>query len=219
VVDFKNMGQKVNPNIARISLTRKWSSRWIAKEDKKYKEFLLEDFKVRRLIMNRLKTAGVSKVVIERPAGKIKINVQVARPGMVIGRGGSGIEELRRVIEEKIGQKISLNVEEIKSPDIEAYLIARTIADQIERRFPVKRAIFQAIERVMRSGALGIKVLVSGRLGGREIARKEKQVKGSVPTSTLRSNIDFAKVDAKTTTAGVVGVKVWIHKKEEKLGE
>ena len=213
------MGQKVNPNVARLALTHNWLSRWIAKDDKKYRELLLEDVKTRRLIMDRLRSAGVSRVFIERPAGKIKINVQVARPGMVIGRGGTGVEELRRVLEEKIGQKVSLNVEEIKSPDLNAYLIARGVADQIEKRFPVKRAIFQATDRVMRAGALGVKVLISGRIGGREIARKEKQVRGSVPTSTLRAAIDFAKVDAKTSTAGVVGVKVWIHKKEEKIGE
>jgi len=213
------MGQKVNPNAARLALTRKWSSRWIASDDKRYRQLLLDDVKIRRFVMGRLKTAGVSKVIIERPAGKIKIIVQVARPGMVIGRGGAGIEELRKAIEEKIGQKISLNVEEIKSPDLEAHLVARAIADQIERRFPVKRAVFQAIERVMRSGALGIKIMVSGRIGGGEIARREKQVRGSVPTSTLRANIDFAKAAAKTATAGVIGIKVWVHKKEEKLGE
>ena len=212
------MGQKVNPNVARLALTHNWLSRWIAKDDKKYRELLLEDVKTRRLIMDKLKNAGVSKVFIERPAGKIKINVQVARPGMVIGRGGTGVEELRRIIEEKIGQKISLNIEEIKNPDLNAYLIARNIADQIEKRFPVKRAIFQATDRVMRAGALGVKVLISGRIG-REIARKEKQVVGSIPTSTLRATIDFAKVDAKTSTAGVIGVKVWVHKKEEKIGE
>lgn len=213
------MGQKVNPNIARLSLTHNWLSKWIVKDDKKYKKLLLEDVKLRRLVMERLKNAGVSKVIIERPAGKIRVNVQVARPGMVIGRGGTGVEELRRVIEKEIGQKISLNIEEIKNPDLDAYLIARGMADQIERRFPVRRVMFQATDRVMRAGALGVKLLISGRIGGREIARQQKQVKGSVPVSTLRANIDFAKVDAKTSTAGVIGVKVWVHKKEEKIGE
>lgn len=213
------MGQKVNPNIARLSLTHNWLSKWIVKDDKKYKKLLLEDVKLRRLVMERLKNAGVSKVIIERPAGKIRVNVQVARPGMVIGRGGTGVEELRRVIEKEIGQKISLNIEEIKNPDLDAYLIARGMADQIERRFPVKRIMIQSTDRVMRAGALGVKVIVSGRIGGREIARQQKQVKGSVPVSTLRANIDFAKVDAKTSTAGVIGVKVWVHKKEEKIGE
>ena len=213
------MGQKVNPIMARLALTHNWSSRWIVKDDKKFKELLLEDVKMRQLVMDRLKTAGVSKVVIERPAGKVKVTVQVARPGMVIGRGGAGVDELRKMIEEKTGQKIQLNVEEIKSPDLDAYLVARSIADQIEKRYPVKRATIQTVERVMRAGAGGVKVICSGRLGGSEIARKEKQVRGSIPASTLRADIDFAKVDAKTATAGVVGVKVWIHKKGERAGQ
>lgn len=212
------MGQKVNPNIARLSLTHNWLSKWIVKDDKKFRVLLLEDVKLRRLVMSRLKNAGVSKVIIERPAGKIRVNVQVARPGMVIGRGGTGVEELRRIIEKEIGQKISLNIEEIKNPDLNAYLIAIGMADQIERRFPVKRIIMQSTDRVMRAGALGVKVIVSGRIGGREIARRLKQVNGSVPVSTLRANIDFAKVDAKTSTAGVIGIKVWVHIKEEKIG-
>ncbi len=213
------MGQKVNPKIARLALTHNWSSRWFSRDDKKYKNLLLEDVLIRKVIMPKLKTAGVSNVIIERPAGKIKINIYVARPGIVIGRGGSGVEDLRKFIEQKIGQKISLNIEEIKKPDLDAYLIARGIADQIERRYPVKRALLQGVDRVIRSGAQGVKIICSGRIGGREIARQEKQMSGSVPTSTLRANIDFAKVAAKTATAGVVGVKVWIHKKTEKAGE
>lgn len=213
------MGQKVNPKAARLALTHDWSSKWIVSDDKKYKELLLADVKIRRLVMDKLKTAGVSKVIIERPAGKIKVTVQVARPGMVIGRGGAGVDELRKVVENTIDQKISLNVEEIKNPDTDAYLVARSIADQIERRYPVKRAMIGTVERVMRAGAAGIKAICSGRLGGAEIARREKQVRGSVPASTLRADIDFAKVDAKTATAGVVGVKVWIHKKQERSGE
>ncbi|MEX0622199.1 MAG: 30S ribosomal protein S3 [Candidatus Woykebacteria bacterium] len=213
------MGQKVNPNVARLSLNKDWSSRWYTSDDKKYKELLLEDVNLRKLIMAKLKAAGISRVIIERPAGKINVHVQVARPGMVIGRGGSGVEELRKMIEEQVGKKVSLNVEEIKRPDLNAHLVARSVADQIERRYPVKRAMIQAVERVMRSGASGTKIICSGRLGGREIARREKQTRGSLPTSTLRANIDFAKVDAKTATAGVVGVKVWIHKQNEKTGE
>ena len=213
------MGQKVNPRAARLALTHNWSSRWFTKDNKKYKELLLADLKIRKKIFDRLKAAGVSEVIIERSAGKIKTTVLVARPGIVIGRGGAGVEELRKVIEEEIGQKVYLNVEEIKRPDLEAYLVARGIADQIEKRFPVKRAMIQTVERVMTAGAAGIKIICSGRLGGAEIARREKQVRGSLPLSTLRANIDFAKVDAKTATAGVVGVKVWIHKKEGKTRE
>lgn len=213
------MGQKVNPKAARLTITHNWSSRWFVKGDKKYKELLLEDVKIRKKVFDKLKPAGIGNAIIERSAGKININVQVARPGLVIGRGGSGVEELRRSIEKEIGQKVTLNVEEIKRPELNAYLVARGIADQIERRFPVRRATLQTVDRVMGAGALGVKIICSGRLGGAEIARREKQVRGSLPTSTLRANIDFAKVDAKTATAGVVGVKVWIHRKEEKLGE
>ncbi len=213
------MGQKVNPIVARLALNKDWSSRWFAGDDKKYKELLLSDVAIRKLIMIKLRSAGVSRVIIERPAGKVNVTVHVARPGMVIGRGGSGIEELRKIVEKEVGSKISLNVEEIRRPDLDAYLVARSVADQIERRYPAKRAMIQTVERVMRSGALGVKILTSGRIGGREIARKEKQSRGSTPTSTLRANIDFAKVDAKTATAGVTGVKVWIHKQEEKQKE
>ncbi|OGY26007.1 MAG: 30S ribosomal protein S3 [Candidatus Woykebacteria bacterium RBG_16_44_10] len=209
------MGQKVNPIAVRLALRRNWLSRWFAGDDKKYQELLLEDVKIRSLIMSKLKLAGVSRVIIERSSGKINISVRVARPGMVIGRGGSGVEELKKTVEGQVGQKVSLNVEEIKSPDLDAYLVARGIADQIERRFSVKRVMLQTIDRVMGAGAAGVKIICSGRLGGAEIARREKEVRGSIPTSTLRANIDFAKVDAKTATAGVVGVKVWIHKKEK----
>ena len=207
------MGQKVNPVAARLALSKNWKSRWFAADDKKYRTLLLEDVKVRRLIMEKLKQAGVSQVIIERSAGKTNVTVSVSRPGMVIGRGGAGVEELRKTLEVLFGQKIALNVEEIRNPELDAYLVARGIADQIERRFPVKRALNQAVDRVMRAGALGVKIICAGRLGGSEIARREKEVRGSVPSATLRANIDFAKVDAKTATAGVVGVKVWIHKK------
>jgi small subunit ribosomal protein S3 len=213
------MGQKVNPRAARLVLTHNWSSRWFTKDDKKYKEFLLQDLKIRKKVFDKLKAAGVNEVIIERSAGKINIGILVARPGVVIGRGGAGVEELRKVIEEEIGQKVYLNIEEIKRPDLEAYLVARGIADQIERRFPVKRTMLRTAERVMAAGAAGMKIICSGRLGGAEIARREKCVQGSLPTSTLRADIDFAKVDAKTATAGVVGVKVWIHKKEGKTRE
>ena len=209
------MGKKVNPIAARLPLTKNWSSRWFVSDNRQYRDYLLEDVRIRRLIMPRLKRAGISKVVIERSSGKINIIVKVSRPGMVIGRGGSGVEDLRRSLEKEIGQKVSLNVEEIKNPDLDSHLVATYIADQIERRYPVKRAMLQGVERVMRAGALGVKIICSGRLGGREIARKEKHLRGSVPTSTLKANIDFAKVGAMTATAGVVGVKVWIHKEKE----
>jgi len=213
------MGKKVNPIAARLPLTKQWSSRWFVSSDDKYRTLLLEDVKIRRMVMDRLKSAGISQVNIERSSGKITVIVKVSRPGMVIGRGGTGVEELRKAIEKEIGQKVSLNVEEIKNPDLDAHLVATNISDQIERRYPVKRAMLQSVDRVMRSGALGVKIMCSGRLGGAEIARKQKASSGSIPTSTLRANIDFAKVSAKTATAGVVGVKVWIHKKQESKKE
>jgi len=213
------MGQKVNPHAARLVLSHDWSSRWFTKSDEKYKELLLADLKIRKKIFGKLKAAGVSNVIIERSAGKINITTQVARPGIVIGRGGSGVEELKRMVEEEVGQKVYLNVEEIKHPNLNAYLVARGVADQIEKRLPVKRVMIQTVERVIGAGAAGVKIICSGRIGGSEIARTEKQVRGSLPTSTLRADIDFAKVDAKTATAGVVGVKVWIHKKEGKTGK
>ena len=209
------MGQKVHPKAFRLPITREWSSHWYATKAR-YKEFLAQDLKIRGYVNIRLKNAGVAQIVIERSINKINITIHVARPGMVIGRSGSGVDELRKKLDSLIGQKISLNVKEVRNPDLEALLIASWIAGQIERRLPVKRVMAQSVGRVMRSGALGVKILCSGRLGGREIARSEKLVEGSVPLHTLRANIDFARVDAKTATAGVVGVKVWINKPEKK---
>jgi small subunit ribosomal protein S3 len=166
--------------------------------------------------MEKLKAAGVSRVLIERSINKINITIFVSRPGMVIGRSGSGIEEMRKNLENLIGQKVSINVEEIKRPDLNAYLVARGLADQIEKRMGVKRIMVQAADRVMRSGARGVKIICSGRLGGAEIARYEKRAIGSIPLHTLRADIDYAHVPAKTLTAGVTGVKVWIYKPVEK---
>lgn len=209
------MGQKVNPTAFRLSLNKDWSSRWYANKGR-YKELLAVDIKIREFITNKLKLAGVSRVVIERSINKINVIIFVSRPGMVIGRSGAGIEELRKEIEKMVGQKISINVEEIKRPDLDAYLLARGIADQIERRMPVKRLMIQACDRAMRSGARGVKIICSGRLGGSEIARYEKRSTGSIPLHTLRADIDYSAVPAKTQTAGVTGVKVWIYKPENK---
>ncbi len=205
------MGKKVHPKAFRLPITKDWSAHWFGDKGS-YKEFLKQDTKIRSFILDKLRKAGVAKVIIERSINKINIIIHVARPGMVIGRSGSGVEELRKNLDILVGQKISLNIEEVRNPDLEAYLVASWIAGQIERRFPVKRVMAQSVARVMRAGASGVKIGCSGRLGGREIARKEKLAEGSVPLHTLRANIDFAKVDAKTATAGVVGVKVWIYK-------
>src|SRR3989344_271001 len=210
------MGQKVNPLAFRRNLNKKWTSQWFGRGGD-YKKFLLEDFKLRKLIMDQLKPAGISKVVIERNINQIGVTVYVSRPGVVIGRAGSGLEDLRKKIEGYLGQKIKLNVEEIKKPDLDAYLVARNIADQVEKRMPVRRVLAQTGDRVMQAGAKGVKILVSGRIGGNEIARREKIVLGTVPLQTLRADIDFAAVDARTATAGITGVKVWISRDPKTL--
>jgi len=209
------MGQKVNPTAFRLSLNKDWSSKWFADKGR-YKDLLSMDIKIREFVTSKLKPAGVSRVVIERSINKINVIIHVSRPGMVIGRSGAGIEEIRKDLEKMVGQKVSVNVEEIKRPDLNAYLVARNIADQIEKRMPVKRLMIQACDRVMRSGARGVKVVCSGRLGGSEIARFEKRSTGSIPLHTLRADIDYAAVPAKTLTAGVTGVKVWIYKPADK---
>lgn len=209
------MGQKVNPKAFRLSINKNWTSKWFAGKNR-YSILLAEDIKIREFVMKKLKPAGVSKVVIERSINKINVNVLVSRPGMVIGRSGAGIEELKKEIEKLTNQKITINVEEIKRPDLDAHLVAQNIADQIEKRMPVKRLMVQSCDRVMRSGARGVKIICSGRLGGAEIARYEKRSIGSLPLQTLRADIDYAAVPAKTLTAGVTGVKVWIYKPETK---
>ncbi len=211
------MGQKVNPVAFRLSLNKDWSSKWFA-EKGRYKDLLAMDIKIREFVTTKLKPAGVSRVVIERSINKINVIIHVSRPGMVIGRSGAGIEEIRKELEKMVDQKVSVNVEEIKRPDLDAYLVARGIADQIEKRMPVKRLMVQACDRVMRSGARGVKIICSGRLGGAEIARYEKRSIGSIPLHTLRADIDYAAVPAKTLTAGITGVKVWIYKPAEKEG-
>lgn len=210
------MGQKVHALAFRRSLNKKWTSQWFGRGDQ-YRKFVIEDFKLRKLIMEKLKTAGISKVVIERNINQITVNLWVSRPGVVIGRAGTGLEDVRKNIEGYLGQKVKVNVEEIKKPDLDAYLVARNIADQVERRMPARRIAVQTGERVMQAGAKGVKILISGRIGGSEIARREKVVLGSVPLQTLRANIDFAAVDARTATAGITGVKVWISRDPKSL--
>ncbi|OGY25754.1 MAG: 30S ribosomal protein S3 [Candidatus Woykebacteria bacterium RIFCSPHIGHO2_01_FULL_39_12] len=205
------MGQKVNPIAFRLSQVKNWQSKWFANK-RRYKELLLEDIQIRDKIMSNLRHAGVANVEIERSVNQITINIHVSRPGIVIGRSGTGIEEIKKNLEKFINQKLKINVIEIKNPDLSAFLVARSIADQIEKRFPIKRVMARTAERVKSAGAVGVKIVCSGRIDGAEIARREKLVIGSVPLQTLRSNIDFAVVPAKTVTAGVVGVKVWINK-------
>lgn len=205
------MGQKVNPISFRLGQTGSdWDSRWFA-SDAKYKVFLRQDIKIREFLLKRLKSAGINRVEIERSINKLVVIVNVSRPGLVIGRGGSGLEELKKQLERLAQDKVDLRVEEVRVPDLSAYLVAQSVADQLVKRLPAKRVMNRTAERVMSAGAKGVKILLAGRIGGAEIARKEKVVKGTLPLHTLRANIDFAKVDA-ITISGIVGVKVWINR-------
>lgn len=216
------MGQKVNPVGFRLGSFVNWRSRWFF-GNKKFKEYLIEDIKIREALMDRLKLAGITKVEIERLPKSLSIALYVARPGVVIGRGGTGIEDVKKfilaIIKEIRGKvptdlKIDIPVIEVKNPDISAQLVATRIASELERRMPQRRVVNKTMEKVMAAGALGIKVFLSGRIGGAEIARKEPYHKGSIPSQTLRETIDYAQISA-LLKRGYVGVKVWIHKKEE----
>ncbi|RDV83369.1 30S ribosomal protein S3 [Ammonifex thiophilus] len=204
------MGQKVDPRGLRLGIIRDWNAKWYA-ENKDFAHFLLEDVKIRRHIKQKFYHAGVSNIVIERMANRIRITIHTARPGMVIGRGGAEVENLRRELEEMTGKQVSINIVEIKVPELDAQLVAENIASQIERRVAYRRAMKQAIARAMRMGAKGIKVEVSGRLAGAEIARTEWLREGRVPLHTLRADIDYGFAEA-ITTYGKIGVKVWIYK-------
>ncbi len=205
------MGQKVNPIGFRIGIIRDWDARWFA--DKNYTELLHEDLEIRRYIRKRLVNAGVSRVETERAASKLRIHIHTAKPGMVIGRGGSEVEGLRKALEKKTGKKIHLNIVEIKNPDLDAYLVAESIAGQLKRRIAFRRAMKQALFRSMRAGAEGVKIACRGRLGGSEMARSESYREGTVPLQTLRADIDYGFTEAHTTY-GRIGIKVWIYKGE-----
>lgn len=215
------MGQKVNPNLLRLGPVYNWSSRWY--DERQYKKTLLEDYKLRKALMERLRNAGISSVEIERSINSIKVIAFVSRPGMVIGRAGSGLEDLKEFLykilkikkSERNVKKLDIRVEPIKEPNLDAYLVARNISDQLIRRLPHRRVMAQTVERVMNSGAKGIRIVLSGRIGGAEIGRVEKLQKGKVPLSTIREHIMFASVPA-LTKKGYIGVKVWINKPEEK---
>lgn len=210
------MGRKIHPKGARLGILYTWDSRWFAK-DKKYKEFLLEDVKIRRAVMISLKSAGIAQVEIERSINKMDITLHVSRPGIVIGRGGASLEEIKKFIEKAVGAslsktKVEVKVEPIKEPNLNAYLVATMIADQLAKRLPQRRVAKAAIDRVMTAGAKGVKVILSGRIGGADISRRETYKIGTMPLSTLREDIDFAAVPS-LTRSGYVGVKVWICKK------
>jgi small subunit ribosomal protein S3 len=205
------MGQKVNPIGLRVGINRTWDSRWFAGKD--YAQLLHEDLRLKDYLKERLQQAGVSKIVIERPAKKARVTIHSARPGVVIGKKGADIEKLRSDLAKMTGSEVSLNIVEIRKPEIDAKLIAENIAQQLERRVAFRRTMKRAVQSAMRLGALGIRINCSGRLGGAEIARMEWYREGRVPLHTLRAEIDFGDATAKTTY-GTCGVKVWVFKGE-----
>ncbi len=206
------MGQKVNPHGLRVGVIKDWDSRWYAKNNS-FGDLLVEDYKIRTLLKNKLYDAGVPKIEIERDAARVRIFIHCARPGQVIGRGGQEIERLRVMVEELIGKPVALNIIEVRSADTNAQLVAENIVSQLEKRISFRRAMKQAMMRAMKFGAKGIKVACSGRLGGAEIARSESYHAGTSPLQTLRADIDYGFAEAKTTY-GRIGVKVWIYKGE-----
>ncbi|AID45361.1 ribosomal protein S3 [Candidatus Arthromitus sp. SFB-mouse-SU] len=208
------MGQKVNPHGLRVGVIKDWSSRWYA-DKKDFSRYLFEDFQIRKVIKNKYYSAGISKIEIERSVKKLKINIYTARPGVIIGKGGAGIEIVKSEIQkiDSAGSSIVINIVEIKSYDTDAQLVAENIALQLERRVSFRRAMKQAMQRTMKMRVLGIKTAVSGRLGGADIARTEHYHDGTIPLQTLRADIDYGFAEA-NTTYGKLGVKVWIYKGE-----
>lgn len=202
------MGQKIHPIGFRVGVIRGWDSRWF--QEKNFSEFILEDYKIRRLLRDSLRHAGISRIEIER-ANKVHVLVNTAKPGLVIGKRGSGIEDLRRKLERLTRKPIKISVKEIKDPELDAMLVGQNIAEALEKRVAFRRAMKQAVGRSMKAGAKGVKVQISGRLGGAEIARSERNFQGKVPLHTLRADVDYAIVEA-NTTAGRIGVKVWVYR-------
>ena len=204
------MGQKVNPHGARVGVILDWSTKWYAGK-KDFSNNLIEDYNLRKMLKEKLMMAGVSRIDIQRTGAKVHVAIYTAKPGIVIGKGGAGVEALKKEIETFIGKPANLDIHEIKNPDTDAQLVAENIAAQLEKRVSFRRAMKQCLGRAMKSGAKGIKTSVSGRLGGADIARSEGYHEGSIPLQTLRANIDYGFAEAKTTY-GRIGVKVWIYK-------
>jgi small subunit ribosomal protein S3 len=203
------MGQKVHPVGFRLGVNRDWEAHWFAEKD--YAKLLHEDLRLRKAIRARLIDAGVPRIDIERSANQITVEIHTAKPGIVIGRAGVKVEELRRWLEKETGKKVRVNIQEIRVPELSAYLVAQSVSEQLRRRVAFKRAIKQAALRSMQRGAKGVKVVISGRLGGAEMSRREREVAGKVPLQTLRADIDFAIAES-LTTYGIIGIKVWIYK-------
>ncbi|NLU50815.1 MAG: 30S ribosomal protein S3 [Syntrophomonadaceae bacterium] len=205
------MGQKVHPKGFRIGIIRDWDSKWYA--DRDYTELLHEDHRIRKYIKENFFAAGISKVEIERTGNRVRISIHTAKPGIVIGRGGTEVEQLRKNLAAMTGKNVNINIVEIKKPELDAQIVAENVAAQLERRVAFRRAMKQAVTRTMRSGAQGIKIAVSGRLGGAEIARTEWYAEGRVPLHTLRADIDYGFAEA-MTTYGKIGIKIWINRGE-----
>jgi len=206
------MGQKINPIGLRLGINRTWNSRWYA-DSADYGRLLHEDLKIEKYLKQRLKPAGVSKIVIERPHKRCVVTIHTARPGLVIGKKGADIEGLRKDLSKMVDDEVKVNLVEIRKPEIDATLVAEDIARQLERRGSFRRAMKRSIQSSMRLGALGVRIMVSGRLGGAEIARTEQYAEGSVPLHTLRADIDYGTAEA-LTTYGIIGIKVWVYKGE-----
>src|SRR3989344_265312 len=214
---YKIMGQKVNPHILRLGTLYNWSSRWFG--GKNYKDVLLEDYKLRKALLERLKFAGVARIEIDRSINSIKISAYVSRPGIVIGRAGTGLEELQKFVVSELSKnktqkqlpKIDIRIEPVKEPNLDSYLVAKQVSEQLIKRLPAKRVLGQTGEKVMGSGAKGVRIVLSGRIGGAEIGRKEKIQLGTVPLSTIREEVSFSSYPA-LTKKGYIGVKVWINR-------
>jgi small subunit ribosomal protein S3 len=205
------VGQKVNPKGFRVGIIRDWEGRWYA--GRNYGELLHEDLKIRKYVKQKLKMAGVPKVEIERAANRVKVSIHAAKPGIVIGRGGTEVENLRKALEAMTGKQVAVNIVEIKKPELDAQLVAENVAAQLEKRTSFRRAMKQTVQRSIRQGAQGIKIQCGGRLGGAEIARSEWYHEGKVPLHTLRADIDYGFAEA-NTTYGKIGIKVWLYKGE-----
>ncbi|MBM4414857.1 MAG: 30S ribosomal protein S3 [Chloroflexi bacterium] len=203
------MGRKVHPYGFRLGITRDWQSKWFSERD--YAKLVQEDMRLRGLVMRLLPDAGISAILIERNANQLGLTVRTAKPGIVIGRGGQNVEQLRGAVERATERRVRLNIEEIRVPELDAALVARSVAEQLERRVAFRRAMKQSVQRTMQRGALGCRVRISGRLGGAEMSRSEMEMQGRVPLHTLRADIDFGISEA-NTTFGKIGVKCWIYK-------
>ena len=205
------MGQKVNPHGLRVGIIKDWDSKWYAEGD--FADYLVEDYKIREYLKKNLYSAGISKIEIERSAGRVKATVFTSKPGVIIGKSGKDVDKTKAVLQSKTGKNIDLEIKQIKRPDLDAQLVAENIAQQLENRVSFRRAMKSAMQRTMKNGAKGIKSSVSGRLGGADIARREFYSDGTIPLQTLRADIDYGFAEA-DTTYGKVGVKVWIYKGE-----